>query len=388
MKDQKKFPTLAQMVAQMNHKPDESIVHYIDNQTFPFSENLFYSYGTAELAKREYQRCYDLLNTRITLPARTQGMQLNMALMMEFQAVMYQIQEREKPHRRALEQIAINIVREIYGVPDEISILAKIDEPQDINLDEEIESQQNQVESTQLDPDRLEYVREEIQKRIILNGMVQGSAIHIWKSAYYIALEQIREIDPELVTLYNKYSALVSFMLWRFPVEGMKQMIASGQAMTQGYNKVEFPQLEEEEEKVMEKEKKEYSPSKPNEESIMNPTIKAYAINFPVLLHEISKGVIDYLISQAIPQDMSEEELQVYYAHADRYEDEFWHYLLSPTLWVSLLEVCDTTTQNLAQFISNLCELKYKRLAEVCKLIVHEPERAKIHFEILGIDKN
>lgn len=129
--------------------------------------------------------------------------------------------------------------------------------------------------------------------------------------------------------------------------------------MTQGFNEVKF---DEEEDKI-----------------------NCNAVNFPVLLHEMTKGVMDYLICRGIPQDLSAEELKYYYAKADKYENEVWHYYLSPTIWIEMLDVLKITSDKIPSVIAKLSELDYKVLVELLKSVLDDKENAKIKFEVWEI---
>ena len=75
--------------------------------------------------------------------------------------------------------------------------------------------------------------------------------------------------------------------------------------------------------------------------------------------------------------EFSEEELKYYYAKADSYENEYWHYLLSPQLWTSFTEATGMTTQELPLAIARLTQLSYQELSDAMKACIDSPEAGK-----------
>src|SRR3972149_9819289 len=110
-----------------------------------------------------------------------------------------------------------------------------------------------------------------------------------------------------------------------------------------------------------------------NKVDIEKKDIKASAMNFPVLIHELSKGVVDYLASIGIPQ-LPPYELEYVYAEADKYSHEQWHYFFGPTLWRALLSVAKVESKDLAPIIMKISKLSYSELSKFCIDIVFHPE--------------
>lgn len=247
-----------------------------------------------------------------------------------------------------LEIIAEDTIRELYNVPDGINIKPKIVDQDDIDYDFE---SQDEKRNTQLSPERLKIIEEEANKRIILNSIVNGSSVMIWSSAYYIAKEKLDKLNTKLVEAYDFYSAVVGGLLWlQEPDQDMSN------AIKQGICEINF-----------------------------DSGLKCEGINFPVLLLETNKVVFDYLICNGIPEDFSEEELELYYAISDDYNHEIWHNLLSPIIYEDFLETIDTESHNLPKIISKLSQLEYEKLKEIFILIQSNKEEAKTKMKIYGI---
>jgi hypothetical protein len=203
-------------------------------------------------------------------------------------------------------------------------------------------------EEEEISDERKAELQHFIEKRRILNSIVHGCAIHQWTSAYYLAQERLDEVNPELIGKYNEISALVNYWNWMFYFEPMFDM---GQMpVLQGINKVDVEQKK----------------------------IEAFGINFPVLIHELSKGVIDYIITAGVPNleddGVNEAELKYIYSVADKYSHEQWHYFFGPTLWRALLQTANVGSEDLIPIIRKMAEMDYEELSEFCTNIVFYPE--------------
>jgi len=249
-----------------------------------------------------------------------------------------------------LEKIAEDTIREMYNVPQEIDILPKIVDQEEIEYEYEHESQEEN-RNIEFSPEKIKKIQEEANKRIILNSIVHGSSVLIWSNAYYIAKEKLDELNNKLIETYNIYSAIVNCLLWMQGPENDLDL-----AIKQGICEVNFEE-----------------------------GLNCEGVNFPVLLMETNKVVIDYLICKGIPKEFSEEELELYYAIADNYNDEIWHCLLSPVLYSDFLETINTETQNIPEIISKLSQLNYKKLKEIFILIQSDKKEAKKKMKIYEI---
>lgn len=335
------------LISPLTYKPNPTIIKKIDSKMFPLDMNRLYNYKPEYLASQEYQRCLSLFQKR------NPGSSPDKALT-RYAGVQKLITAAEKPHRAELQQIAIDTIREIYQVPDYVDMTAFI-RP---NLQMDTEQDQSQKPFLELSLEQKNQMRDEIQKRIILNGLVHGSSMHVWKSIYYLVTDKLDKINPELKELYDHYTSSVGLIIWMINPDAFQDAIDQGIQMTQGLNTLSF-----------------------NREQGFGGNIESQGINFPVLLHEVNKGVIDWLISAGIPENFSEEELEYYYSKADSYENEVYHYLLSPTLWTDLLDTVKPKNEDVPKIISKLTQLSYTELVELFKLILDNKEEAKKQIE-------
>lgn len=253
--------------------PNEFITKSIDSGEFPFSKNKIIGYEPGLLAFEEFKRCLESI------------MQFKDPSIIRLLQVKEIIERKEKEHHKELENIVTETIRELFDVPDFISINSTIESDIDfdqnppIKIDKEISNK------------RKEEMQDAIESRIFLNSLVHGSAIHVYKSAHYIIDKKLKDIDPELLPLYNEYSALINFGLWQTHPglaakaiknkdevpgisKGMEEMLLSQGISKEMVDKVKNITFVQGCEKI----------------ELGDNTINAHAINLPVLFHELTKG--------------------------------------------------------------------------------------------------
>jgi hypothetical protein len=210
------------------------------------------------------------------------------------------------------------------------------------------------------DPERIDPLTDErkaelqphIEKRRILNDIVHGAAVHQWTSAYYLAYDRLMELNPDLCPKYNKLSALVNYWNWKMYFGENPDMTG---AMLQGCNDC----------------------------NVKKKSVKAKAMNFPVLIHELSKGVLDYIASIGIPE-LPPHELDYIYAEADKFSHEQWHYFFGPTLWRAMLSSSDVSSQELPHILSGMAKMDYVDLSNFCiDITFHQDEVGKEQMDAL-----
>jgi hypothetical protein len=336
-------------IGHLKHKPHRNIIKALDSKEFSLDENNVLNYKPGYLGAKEFEASCGLVERRFGNQMTETDIKLKVYGLFSF------IAKQEKPFIEDLKRIAIETIKDLYNVPDHVRLQAFIETNIDLSTDQD----HNPNAFLNLSLKKQEEMKDEIQKRIILNGLVHGSSMYIWKSVYYIVRDRLNDLNPMLVQLYDEYTAGVNFLFWTMDPAKIQAAIQSGQQITQGFNEIKFDE-----------------PGKPAA------SVLCKGINFPVLLHELNKGVMDYLICRGIPQEYSEEELQYYYSKADAYEDEIWHYLLSPTLWNDLLDTANVSPEDLPRVIMNLTKLSYQTLTEIFRAMMDDKEKAKIKLEV------
>ena len=352
------------MVNEFDLKPNPSLISMIDQKTFPLANNKFFAHDPANLAYQEYKNCVDVYNRRMG------GIIDFGEKMIRWQGADQTIILKESIHKTKLEKLAEKIIRELYDIPDAIVLRGELNP----SVSQEFDSTDKfQVKEEKIEKGRKSKIQEEAQKRIILNTLAHGSSIHIWKSCYYLAKDELDKIDDSLLALYDDYTVMVGILLWMTPPKISKELVEKGEVIAQGYNKVDWEDEEFDEE--VEEEFKEYLKSNGEEEEI-DPTGFGFGSNFPVLLHELNKATFEILLMHSVPEDFSNAELEMYFNISDVYEHEYWHFCLGPTLWVNLLKVLNEVDISVADIFILFSKINYDQLANFCIAVVEDQQKA------------
>lgn len=213
------------------------------------------------------------------------------------------IEQIEAEHRSDLEQLAIKLVSDELNVPEGTLIFdAKITGISDLNFKKEMELDQEEDEemSTEV-ADSVEQVLEddeEVLKRRFINGLISGSSN---KGHYMFNLvdKELSKIDPNLVTLYGSLMTANDLNYWLFDENLIKAAADAGSGMGVAKVKKEGEQFK----------------------------IVARGINFPSLVHELIKGVMEYLSMFGLPKR------KYLLKKTDLLEEESWDLRFGPQLW-------------------------------------------------------
>jgi hypothetical protein len=230
---------------------------------------------------------------------QTQGM-----IYQEMMRKLPNIMRIESAHREELEQLAIDASLEESEVPvDWYKIEAYLNrepidtsnfrmKPEDDEDEEEEKDEENELEIPSFEIEDLtkdEIFELEKHKRNIINAIIQGAA----KKGHYIFQKpdikaRLDEIDPSLYRDYLGIMAINDFLY--FTMEQMIEMMSqTGQGVA---GKVELDSNDEDGEDG-------------EEEGEENPdtVIKAFGMIFPILCHEIIKGLEEAKGRHGLPKD-------------------------------------------------------------------------------------
>ncbi len=326
--------TFEQYLTNSEYFPNLDLIKTINSHEFPFLKNKFFSYNPAYLAATEFNRCLE------TYLNRTPGSSFD-----DLGYVNAMMIIKEDNIRKELEELAINTIVEMYDIPTnrvkmkaELEWISNVDEPDDQEKMEEVSEERKPA------------LKIEIEKRRILNSIAHGAAIYQWDSASYLAKEQLDEFNPDLITIYNNYSSIINYLNWMNSA-ALLQAVPTTSFQSQIHNQgVNFSVVQGLCSTINKGKKG---------------SIKAVGMCFPVLLHELSKGVISYLINKGIP-DLPEAEKIYVLRKADKYQHEYWHYYFGPTLWQSILQTAQVESQLLPAIIMRMAQMEYEELAQFC----------------------
>ncbi len=241
---------------------------------------------------------------------------------MSLQPMLMQAAQRilqiESQNKEVLENLAVELVVGEMGIPEgDLQFDAKLEKPNMSGMQQKPKEKKKKKEpefpNFEIEDEaakRLQKLDLEKQKRRFINSLIQGSA----KKAHYmyhLVNERLNDINPDLVGLYSIVMSVNDLMYWVMP--DMEGMIGGGGAEQAMAGKEELD-LETD-----------------------PPTIKAKGLMFPILVHELYKGVMEYVSAHGLPSDpdMAQEVIGM----EDTLPAEIWDLRLGPVIWEKFLEV-------------------------------------------------
>lgn len=240
----------------------------------------------ADVTKR-YKRAYDVTEVK------------NEDVMQGMLPLVYDTMAIETKHKRALEKLAEEMIREEYDMgKDVVEIHAELTPK--INMEGTKKNPKPMATETQFkNHEELVGANEEVYKRRFLNAMTQGAAKKC-NHMFHMVDDELTEMDPRLPNKYSKMMASADYMY--YIIDKMEN------GTTGGIVRVQFP-------------------TKDNPKAI----IYAQAMVFPVLIHELVKGVMELLSAHGLPKNKRIGEYVI--NKADFLAAEPWDMRLGPGLW-------------------------------------------------------
>ena len=277
-------------------------------------------------------------------------MSLMMTAMQSLQRLMMiQVQNKEQ-----LENLAVELVRKEMGIPeDAMQFDAKLvtqpmapaegmQEEPELPSEEEIEEFMGDVETFDM----------ERAKRRFINSLIQGAA---FKGGHMFQLvsREINDINPQLMNLYTVSQALMEHAYWLYPdMEGM----AGGGGGQMGQSEID--------------------------DETDPPTVKARALTFPLLVHELVKGVYETFGTHGLPDDPRQQEMIL--KAEDTLPAEIWDSRLGPIFWEKFVEsypidiLMDEDKKVIQHYLfMRFSQLNAEEFLKVAKLILSSDPRGK-----------
>ena len=233
-------------------------------------ENIFSPETIANLKGKSGQSLRQMLGNKTLMQTISRSREL-----------LEEIIQAEDGYRDELEMVAAQMVTDAYPIIDyaNIKIDAKIVSMSDINLP---------PPSPQEDPSSPDFGEDDPEKlkakRRIINGITQGASIR-GAFGFLLFREYIDQLDPELI---NKYSEILKLTFGMYDDENaiamLLAMIAQNQNMPGGESEMEYDEE--------------------NEQFV----IKARAICYPMLVHEIVKGLYEIVGTEGFGADKAKNQ--------------------------------------------------------------------------------
>lgn len=219
-----------------------------------------------------------------------------------------EIMHRENGHSEKLKELAVKAVVEAFDIPEDL-LNPSLNEEANVELNDTEE----EYEEENYDYDALsQELKDLINKRILLNCVIQGASVHSFYTMHHIVKDEINEVDENLIKLYDKFS--VGSVRSYYSIDYSKLLENADMAAMSalGSAKVEY-----------------------NEDN--QPQVKANAKTLPVLCQELVKGAMETISLHGL-QNISEEDLKKIYYFADKRTDEPRYIQISGEVWRNLLD--------------------------------------------------
>ena len=288
-----------------------------------------------EVCKR-YKRAFDTENID------------NEELVKKMMPLVYETIAIESNHKDALEELAIKMIREEYDMDEDVVEII-------VELTPEITLKGAQKNPTPIQVKEMEFeshddianANEEVYKRRFLNAMTQGAAKKC-NHMFHMVDDELTNLDPRLPNRYAKMMSAADYMYYAIP-----KIDEEKGSVTGGMVEVEYP-------------------SKENPKAV----IHAQAMVFPVLIHEIVKGVMELLSAHGLPKDKKLTEFVT--SKADFVAAEPWDMRLGPAIWGRFTEAIDADDLNMKHHVySELASLPAKEFHVCMKEIMAGTNRGK-----------
>tara|TARA_R110001592_G_scaffold104645_2_gene294350 strand:+ start:6519 stop:9326 length:2808 start_codon:yes stop_codon:yes gene_type:complete len=324
-----------------------------DNPAFPkVGEEEVYSNYEELIASKRFKDVVDTFK-RYT---GVEGNATDMRNLQGLQGMMMQSLQNtlriEGSNKERLEELAIEIVTKDLNVPEgALQFDVEITGMKKLSKDDMKQKPKDKEDSLEMEEETLEHIEEldlEVSKRRFINSMMQGSA----KKAlylYHMVSDELNEIDPTLMNLYGVVISANDLMYWILP-----DMMGGGG--------------EGEGAQVFGKEKIDLSTTPP--------TVVAKGMTFPVLVHELHKGVMEYLSLHGLPGD--KELRQKVMDKTDFLEDEMWDLRLGPGLWERFIDAIGADDFDVKNHLySEIIQMPAKQFLEFMKEIQSGSDKGK-----------
>jgi hypothetical protein len=241
----------------------------------------------------------------------------NREVMQSMMPLVYDTMELEAKHLKELEKLAIDMIREEYDMGEDV-VEINVELTPDINIEGTKKHPTPKPTSVEFDNhNQIIEANEEVYKRRFLNAMIQGAAKKC-NHMFHMVDDELTDIDPRLLNKYDKMMVSADYMYYIVP--------EMENGVNGGVVKVDFP-------------------TKDNPKAI----ITAQAMVFPVLIHELVKGVMELLSGHGLPKNKKIANFVI--DKADFLAAEPWDMRIGPALWSRFTDAIDSDNFHLKHHV-------------------------------------
>ena len=235
-----------------------------------------------------------------------------MSLMMIMMRDHMGIIDMERNHTEELERLAIELITREMGIPEgSFNFDVKIVTQEEIETDDFKHGDQPKLPEVDIDEVDIPLNNDEdleMAKRRMINAIIQGASKR-GHFMYHIVEDRLKEIigNDNIIDMYGRMMSINDSLYWQLSDEMIKQMGGGdgGESSTAGKEEVD--------------------------RNTTPPTIHVRGINFPVILHELIKGIMEVFAIQGLPENYDN-----FKDETDTIENEMWDLRLGPSIWKRL----------------------------------------------------
>ena len=298
------------------------------------------------ISSKRFKDSVDKVRTAMGDTRTIQGSNALMQLMGTVGQAMQKLVMIQNQNKKQLEDLAIELVKNELGIPDGAMQFKAELVGQPMGAAEGMQSEpempsEEEVEELMGDMENFNLERE---KRRFINSLIQGAAFK-GGHMYNLVKNEINDINPQLMNLYAVTQSLMEHAYWIFPnMEGM----AGGGGGQMGQSEVD--------------------------EETDPPTVSAKAVTFPLLVHELVKGVYEIFGSHGLPDDPRQQEMIL--NAEDTLPSEIWDSRLGPVFWEKFMasypmELFDEDKKHIQHYLfMRFSALNAEEFMRVAKMIL------------------
>jgi len=277
------------------------------------------------IASKRFKDVVDKVKRYTGLTNIPQGMNGLQQLMMMMAQAVQTVKSIENENKEYLENLSVDLVKKEMSLPenafqfdveltsgmgqvDTSKLPKKSQEPSEEDILEKFGVSEDEAEDD-IDNFMKAFEKFDLEKakRRFINSLIQGAS----KKGHYMSSlveEELNRIDPRLLNLYGVLMSINDLLYWIMPEQMMNMMGETGQGV-EGTEEVD--------------------------DKTDPPTIKVKGLFFPILIHELLKGVYEVLGTQGLPDDPKAAEMVM--MSQDTLPYEMWDLRLGPVIWERFL---------------------------------------------------
>tara|TARA_R110002050_G_scaffold79261_11_gene169399 strand:- start:7263 stop:8420 length:1158 start_codon:yes stop_codon:yes gene_type:complete len=266
-------------------------------------------------------------------------------IMSEQMPLLNSTMKMEGPNKKALQELAIKMVTEEFDIPEgSIDFTAEL-RPK-INLKNSRKESPELVDEEFNDHDEIKMANSGVKKRRVLNAMGKGAASNL-EHMFHNVRKDLSNMNPRLPQAYNKMMSAGDYMYFIKPDTDDNVQVGMCEAEVFG-----------------------------DEEGNGKPSVKAQGMTFPVLVHELCKGVMELLSMHGRPED---DRIAEYVSNnADFTKAEPWDMRLGPAIWERFCSMIPEDDKNMKHHVyTELASLPSNEFNETMREILAKTKKGK-----------